>query len=145
MISSLLPRKKKSMYSRALLYTQRTWNTLDECTEEKCWKMLELDDRMLEELIPEFEVSFKERDYDDIRNERKKWVVVRFVSKWNLEIKFVMEKKKKTTETKLVDIASEAVAKMVESKEKVRQLEIPTSLMDEVTNSLRDLNWRTIL
>ena len=132
---------------RSLLQTQRSWDSDEECTEEKCWKLLDLDDELIEEdLMPEFQISLKERerDYDDLNEDRKKWVIIRFVNKWNLEIKFVVEKKKKHKETKLLDIAGETVAKLSGDQEKIKDLEIPKTLKKEVIEWLRDLKWRTI-
>ena len=125
--------------------TQRDWDSDEECTEEACWKLLDLDDELIEEeLMPEFEIFVcGSIDYDDLNEERKKYFNVRFVNNWNLEIEFVVEKKR-DNETKLVDVAGETIANLLGDHEKIKVLEIPKTLKEEVFEWLRDLKWRTI-
>ena len=127
--------------------TQRDWDSDEECTEEACWKLLNLDDELIEEdLMPEFEIFVRGTiDHDDLNEERKKCLNVRFVNNWNLEIEFVVEKKKKKeSETKLVDVVGVTIANFLGDHEKIKILEIPKTLKEELIVWLRDLKWRTI-
>ena len=71
---------------------------------------------------------------------RKKWFEVRFISTWNMTVRFEIEKNK-CEKNLLVDIAAAAVARDLEDLDQVKDLEIPKTLRSPVTKMRRDFQW----
>jgi len=138
LLSCLLPRKQHVRLNRKLREIKENWPQHQEYSEEGCWCIL-FQDSDLEDIIPDFEVTISD---GELRGDfgRKKWFDVRFISTWNMTVRFGIEKKK-CENNLLVNIAAAAVAKQLEDVDHVEDLEIPKTLRSPVTKRWRDFQW----
>jgi len=146
LLSTLLPRKQHVKFNRKLREIKENWPVNENYSEEACWATLFLQtETSLESIIPEFEVTISEGDFGADLG-RTKWFEIRFVSTWNLTVKFSVEKKKRWTSS-LVNVAAAAVAKNLEDGDHVNvvdqvlKLEIPATLRSPVEKMRRDQRW----
>jgi len=70
---------------------------------------------------------------------------IRITKKWKMEIKFVVEKKRKRYVESLLDLASVPVAEMMDDKEEVDRFNIPKHLKENVLEGFKDWAWRRII
>jgi len=157
LLSSLLDGKLQNKFLRSLQYVKLNWPFQQkEISEEGCWELVKKsyndtfqsksEDKELvqenspfDELIPHFDVSVVEGEGLGGENGRKKMIKLKFAKKWNLEVNFVVEKKK--SECSLVDVASKAVAKMLNDEEDIEDLEIPITLRKPLRSKVADWRW----
>ena len=103
-------------------------------------------DQSFNELIPNCEVHVDELEKHinvdrDFRDKRKKLVFVKICyEEKDIEIRFVLEKKKKL-EDKLVDRAAGVVFSMCSKKEVLSSLSIPKTLKDFLLERIQDRVW----
>jgi len=140
LLTTLLPRKQHVRFNRKLVEIKENWPQHQEYSEEGCWCIL-FQDTNLEDFIPEFEVTISDGEFGGDFG-RKKWFDVRFISSWNMTVRFGIQKKK-CENSLLVNIAAAAVAKQLEDVDHVQHLEIPKTLMSPVTKRWRDFQWVT--
>lgn len=101
-------------------------------------------DQNFKDLIPECDINIDEIEKhieldEDSRDERKKLVFVKILlGDKDIEIRFVLEKKK--LGDKLVDKAAEVVADLVHEKD-IPKLDIPKTLQDITLEKLVDRKW----
>ena len=141
LLSTLLPRQQHVKFGRMLREIKENWSQYyeGEYFEEGCWALLFIDND-LEDIIPEFQVTISDDDFGG-QVGRKKWFDLRFVSTWNLTVRFSIEKLR--CETNLVNIAAAAVGKHLEDVDEIEQLDIPVTLMSPVSKMRRDQRWLT--
>jgi len=163
LVQHLLPRDKRNMF----LLAMQLRGLQNQMTEEECWKFVRnmfeqqpgLVGNMFEQpglvegdfdytrLIPDFEVSISEEEFEGIDPGRKKVIQLVLHKKgevrYSLEVMFIVEKKK--TEVSLVNMASEALAKMVEYELDIKNLvvsgEIPRTLSEPIRIKFIDQKW----
>ena len=95
-------------------------------------------------LIPDLLVLISEMESEDPDvsfkgDERKKSLDIIFGCHSDIEVYFVLEKKR--VNGCLVDLAAEAVAKELEHMGCIKELEIPRTLMDDVYVKFKDWEW----
>jgi len=97
----------------------------------------------LRHLVPPFRASlaqiYQEKVGDDV--ERRKSLSVFFYAAdgWMLEISFVIEKKR--VNASLIDLAAEAVALQIKTDGDIINLGIPVTLIENVNDKLKDVQW----
>lgn len=135
LLSSLLPQKLQLLFTNVLENIKQAWPSQIEFSEERCWELFSKD-KVFEEIIPEFEVFITKNE----RLDENKIIKIRFVNKWNLEVRFNVEKI--LAKKSLVNVSADAIADMLKNVEQVKDLEIPRTLCQVVVNQIKDLRWR---
>ena len=119
LLSTLMPVEKSRHIIAALLYTNANWNesTGGPRTDLKVFDAVKyvynhVPGRSVHDLLPRLGVWFQELRPSSKTQERKKRLVVYFKGQWDVQVKFVVEKKRVVGET-LTELACEAVARQV--------------------------------
>ena len=119
LLSTLMPVEKSRHIIAALLYTNANWNetTGGPRTDLKVFDTVKyvynhVPGRSVNDLVPRLGVWFQELRPSEKAQERKKRLVVYFKGQWDVQVKFVVEKKRVIGET-LLELACEAVANQV--------------------------------
>jgi len=135
LVSALLPRQQDVYFKQALRVMKQNWPLQEEFSEERCWAIF-FEDKDMEAIIPEIEVTIKEGNFGSEAG-RQKWINLNFISA-NVEVKFMSVKKQKMEKGNLVAIAAAAVAKQLQDVEDIDHLEIPSTLMKHVSQMIED-------
>ena len=119
LLSTLMPVEKSRHIIAALLYTNANWNetTGGPRTDLKVFDTVKyvynhVPGRSVYDLVPRLGVWFQELRPKAKAQERKKRLVVFFKGQWDVQVKFIVEKKRLIGET-LVELTCEAVASQV--------------------------------
>ena len=146
LLSSIVPDGALRHVIFSLAYTSFNWDveTGGDYTEEKVFNAVKLvydniEGKELKCLLPKFGIWFEEIVDRGEEDERKKNFTIFFNSKWMLEIKFVVEKKR--LNRNLLELAAETVVRVIERDEEIEFLAIPPSLFGVVREKFRDAEW----
>ena len=119
LLSTLMPVEKSRHIIAALLYTNANWNetTGGPRTDLKVFEAVKyvyshVPGRSVHDLVPRLGVWFQELRPSKRTQERKKRLVIYFKGQWDVQVKFIVEKKRVIGET-LTELACEAVASQV--------------------------------
>ena len=119
LLSSIVHIQESRHFLMALLYTNANWNesTGGPRTDLKVFDAVKyvynhVPGRSVHDLLPRLGVWFQELRPSSKTQERKKRLVVYFKGQWDVQVKFVVEKKRVVGET-LTELACEAVARQV--------------------------------
>ena len=119
LLSTLMPVEKSRHIIAALLYTNANWNesTGGPRTDLKVFDAVKyvynhVPGRSVHDLLPRLGVWFQELRPSSKTQERKKRLVVYFKGQWDVQVKFVVEKKRVVGKN-LTELACEAVARQV--------------------------------
>jgi len=146
LLSSILDSKMHRHVLLSLAYTSSHWDqeTGGEFSEEKVFNVVKyvydnMPGKELYTLVPAFRISIEEIVDGSKAMERKKELSLFFNAKWDLEIKFVIEKKRKNKN--LVDLAAEMLVQNIHSEDEIVELPIPETLFNLVRIKLCDIEW----
>merc|ERR1712112_789570 len=146
LLSCMVAVEKHRHFLMALLYTWANWQeaTGGVRTEQKVFNTVKyvyehIQGKNIGSMVPEFGVWFEELDSRTEEGERRKSLTFFFKAQWDLEVGFIVEKKR--VNDSLVDLAAEAVAKHLEDVEDVTKLEIPKTLFEPMFVKFKDAEW----
>jgi len=157
LVQNLLPREKRNMFLLAMQLRGLQGLGQGQISEEDCWKyvrnMFEQQPDLVEgdfdysRMIPDFEVSISEEEFEGNDPGRNKIIELVLHKKggirYTLEVMFIVSKKR--SELSLVNVAAEALAKMVEYEHDIKDLvvsgEIPRTLSEPIRTKFIDLKW----
>jgi len=146
LLSSILDSKMHRHVLLSLAYTSSHWDqeTGGEFSEEKVFNVVKyvydnMPGKELYTLVPVFKIDIEEIVDGSRISERKKELSLFFHAKWDLEIKFVIEKKRNNKN--LVDLAAEMLVQNILSEDEIVELPIPETLFNVVRIKLCDIEW----
>jgi len=93
----------------------------------------------IEKSVPKIAIWFEEIVTGGEESERKKNLTICISGEWDLEVKFVVEKKR--VNRNLVELAAETLVRSIYSEDEVKNLEIPRELLETVMCKFRDAEW----
>jgi len=149
LLSTLMPVEKTRHIIAALLYTNANWNesTGGPRTDLKVFEAVKyvynhVPGRSVHDLVPRIGVWFQELRPSAKTQERKKRLVVYFKGQWDVQVKFIVEKKRVIGET-LTELASEAVANQVWRLHHLdtKRLELADTLQAALDRYFHDAQW----
>ena len=146
LLSSIVPAETHRHVVLSLAYTSLNWDVVTggDYTEEKVFDAVKfvydnIEGKELRNLVPKFGIWFEEIVEGGEEEERMKNFTIFFNSKWLLEVKFVVEKKR--VNRNLLELAAEAAVRAVERDEEIENLDIPSTLFGVVRDKFRDAEW----
>jgi len=146
LLSSVVPAGNVRHFVLSLAYTSQNWDeeTGGEYSEEKVFDAVKyvydnIEGKELKKLLPKFGIWFEEIVSGGENDERKKNFTICFNAKWELEVKFVMEKKR--VNRNLVEFAAEAAVRSMYSEAEFENLDMPPTLLSAVRDKYRDAEW----
>jgi len=149
LLSTLMPVEKSRHIIAALLYTNANWNetTGGPRTDLKVFDTVKyvynhVPGRSVQDLVPRLGVWFQELRPSEKSQERKKRLVVFFKGQWDVQVKFIVEKKRLIGET-LVELTCEAVASQVWRLHHLdtKRLELADTLQGVLDRYFHDAQW----
>ena len=146
LLSSVLDSRRHRHVLLSLAYTSENWDeeTGGEFTEEKIFDTVKfvydnMPGKELHTLLPKFGVLCEEIPGGGKACQRKKLLTVFFNAKWSLDIRFVLEKKRRNRT--LVDLSAEALVQNIFLEEEIARLTIPETLLTTVRAKFHDAEW----
>jgi len=149
LLSTLMPVEKSRHIIAALLYTNANWNetTGGPRTDLKVFDTVKyvynhVPGRSVNDLVPRLGVWFQELRPSEKAQERKKRLVVYFKGQWDVQVKFIVEKKRMIGET-LAELSCEAVASQVWRLHHLdtKRLELADTLQGVLDRYFHDAQW----
>lgn len=149
LLSTLMPVEKSRHIIAALLYTNANWNetTGGPRTDLKVFDTVKyvynhVPGRSVHDLVPRLGVWFQELRPSEKAQERKKRLVVYFKGQWDVQVKFIVEKKRMIGET-LAELSCEAVASQVWRLHHLdtKRLELADTLQGVLDRYFHDAQW----
>jgi len=149
LLSALTPVEKCRHIIAALLYTNANWNesTGGPRTDLKVFDTVKyiynnVPGRSVHDLVPRLGVWFQELRPSEKAQERKKRLVVNFKGRVDVQVKFIVEKKRVIGET-LAELACEAVASQVWRLHHLdtKKLELADTLQGVLDRYFHDAQW----
>jgi len=149
LLSTLMPVEKSRHIIAALLYTNANWNetTGGPRTDLKVFDTVKyvynhVPGRSVNDLVPRLGVWFQELRPSEKAQERKKRLVVYFKGQWDVQVKFIVEKKRLIGET-LAELSCEAVASQVWRLHHLdtKRLELADTLQGVLDRYFHDAQW----
>lgn len=149
LLSTLMPVEKSRHIIAALLYTNANWNesTGGPRTDLKVFDAVKyvynhVPGRSVHDLLPRLGVWFQELRPSSKTQERKKRLVVYFKGQWDVQVKFVVEKKRVVGKN-LTELACEAVARQVWRFHHLdtKRLELADTLQEVLNTYFHDAQW----
>jgi len=98
-----------------------------------------VDGKEIKRSLPKIAIWFEEIVTGGEESERKKNLTIWLSGRWELEVLFVVEKKR--VNRNLVELAAETLVRSIYSEEEVEKLEVPRELLDTVKSKFRDAEW----
>ena len=130
----------------SLAYTRDNWNedTGGEYSDQKVFDAVKqvysaMPGKQLFTLLPKFGLYFEEIVDGSKQSERKKELVLFFHAKWDLEVRFIVEKKR--VNRSLVNLAAEAVARSILVEQRIVELPVPGTLFPMIRDKFCDAEW----
>ena len=150
LLFSILPLERTRNFMMALIFTSANWNeaTGGPRTDLKVFHTVRyvyehIHSRSLASLVPTVAIWFEELEQDSevsIKDdERRKLLTINIEGQWNLEVQFIVEKKRVNAD--LEDLAAKAVAREVRRREGLHELEVPVSLRPRLLEKFSDQEW----
>ena len=146
LLTSLVPYASIRHIKLCLEHKSQTWDAdkQGKYQEEEVFNTVrQIYDRVegkeIKRSLPKIAIWFEEIVTGGEESERKKNLTICLSGKWELEVLFVVEKKR--VNRNLVELAAETLVRSIYSEEEMEKLEVPRELLDTVKNKFRDAEW----
>ena len=146
LLTSLVPSSSIKHIKLCLEHKSQTWDADKQGVyqEEEVFNTVrQIYDRVegkeIKRSLPKIAIWFEEIVTGGGGSERKKNLTICLSGKWELEVLFVVEKKR--VNRNLVELAAETLVRSIYSEEEVEKLEVPRELLDTVKSKFRDAEW----